>query len=123
MANADRLRKIQDLGKMLETEECRTLAVAALKRALSATRSFCTGGRDGGFETEPDYHAQILAAKILLAYTDGAPVKRSLIMVSDDRKVSAEEHNRMISEALRLPAERGEEIAAAKKAKTNGHSS
>jgi hypothetical protein len=115
-----RLQVLKELGEMLEEGGLRKKAVEALTRCLHATR---TMQQDGDSVIEQDYRTQARAAEILLAYTDGRPVERQMIILSEGkREESAEEHAERIARSLGLPYGRGIQLLKSK-AKKNGQQS
>ena len=104
-------KKKLDLAAMLEAADCRALAVRALKEALNAHRSYAQNGET---VTEPDYKTRVHAATILLAYTDGKPLERQQVVISQGDRLSEEEQYERMARALRLPYGRGKAILEAK---------
>jgi hypothetical protein len=101
-------KKELDLASSLEQDGGREKALLALTDALTATRSFAQNGKT---VKKPDFKTRVLAAELILGYTDGKPIERQQILVSQaERKLSEKEHNAAIARALRLPEDREKKI-------------
>ena len=108
----------ENLTTLLEKNNCREMAVKALKQALRATRSFAQNGQT---VTEADHKTRAYAATVLLAYSDGRPVERQTIQVSSgEKQLSHEARAEAIARALRLPAGTGLKILERKRKELEG---
>ncbi len=115
----ERLEVLRDLGQMLEKENLRFLAVKKLKELLNAKKTISLGMGDSA-EID-DGAVQIKAVELSLAYCDGRPVERSMVIVDDKSGKSDEERAELLTRAMGLPSGAGKKLLLKKVHETNGN--